>query len=363
MKKKYLLLTLIVPFVVTGCSTSESSSVSDVEISDDAIVTEDGAVVLGDYSSLEGTKEITTVTDDDIESEIESTLADEAQYTDVTRAIKTGDYVTLYMTATIDGDELYEFTQEDGGYEVVAGDESFGSEIDDKLIGSKVGDEFSITVTYDDDFDDSDLAGNTVDYQIEIGAVQEEEIPELTDEYVKENFGYDTVDEYKESVRESLEESNEANSVYSLGIDLISQVTEASTIEYYSDELYEEQEELVNSNYESYMELFGASSVEEIYEMFDMTQDDVDQEIMDSVYTIIVVNAIAQVEGIEISEDDFDTEAQALAESWDYESLEDLEADYTEDEIMYYLLKNRVIDLLISNATVTEVEASDDEEE
>ncbi|MCR5666304.1 MAG: FKBP-type peptidyl-prolyl cis-trans isomerase [Eubacterium sp.] len=363
MKTKYLLLTLVIPFVVSGCgSASTSSSTSDVEISEDAVVTEDGAVVLADYSSLEGTKEVTTVTDEDVEDEIETMLSDDADYTDVTRKIKKGDYVTLYMTATIDGEELYEFTEDDGGYEIVAGDEDFGAEIDEKLIGSKVGNSFSITVTYNDDFDDSDLAGNTVDYEIEIGAVQEENIPELTDDYVKENYDIDTVEEFEEAVRESLEDTNEEESVSNLGQDLIAQVTESSTIEDYSDELYETQKELVEGNYEYYMEMVGASSLDEIYEMFDMTEDDVAQEVMDSVYTTIVVEAIAQVEGIEISDDDYDSLAEELAESYDYDSLEDMEEDYTEDEIRYILIEEQVADLLIDNATVTEVEASDDEE-
>ncbi len=349
MKTKLLLFTLAISFALVGCSSSTT------------VTTDDGKVKLASYTSLKGTKTITTVTDEDVEAEIESMLSTDAEYKEVKRGVKEGDYVTLYLTATIDDTELYNFSKEDGGFEVVSGDGSFGQEFDDELISKKAGDKYSITITYEEDFDDSDLAGNTVDYEVTVGNVTEEILPDLTDQYVSKNYDFDTVAEFKEAVRTSLEVTNEENSTTALGQDLLSQVVENSTIESYSDELYEEQKAAVESTYQSYMQMFQAESLEDLYTMLNISEDDVEAEIIDSVNAAVVISAIAKKEGLEVTDEEYTTLGEELATSYDYDSLSAMEEDYSEEEIQAILLQEKVYDLLIEHATVTESEQSSDD--
>ena len=136
---------------------------------------------------------------------------------DVTdRAAQSGDWVNIDYTGTMDG------TAFDGGsatgYDLELGSGSFiGANGDyqgfeDQIVGHNTGEEFDITVQFPENYQSSDLAGKPANFHIVLNKIYQKVTPELTDEWVVNNSeSSKTVDEYKEEVKNSLQEIGRAH--------------------------------------------------------------------------------------------------------------------------------------------------------
>jgi trigger factor len=155
--------------------------------------------------------------DEEVEEALQAQLRRHGQLTDVERPAARGDYVTLDLTATRDGEEVAGLNTEDWSYEVGQG--WVADDFDDQLIGASAGDELTFTTT-------PKGTEEAADFAVSVQAVQELVVPELTDEFVAENIAEaDTVEEWRAQLTERLSESklNEARR------ELVGRVTEALT--------------------------------------------------------------------------------------------------------------------------------------
>jgi trigger factor len=156
-------------------------------------------------------------TDESIEEALQAQLRRHGQLTDVDRPAARGDYVTLDLSATRDGEDVAGLNTEDWSYEVGQG--WVADDFDEQLIGASAGDELTFTTT-------PKGTEEPADFVVSVGAVQELVLPELTDEFVAENIAdADTVEEWRSQLAERLGESklNEARR------ELVGRVTEALT--------------------------------------------------------------------------------------------------------------------------------------
>ncbi|MEL6891943.1 MAG: trigger factor [Actinomycetota bacterium] len=138
------------------------------------------------------------VGDDDLTEAHDAELAREASLADVDRPIQTGDFLTIDLAATRDGEEVLGLNTEDWSYEVGQG--WVTEDFDDQLVGASAGDTLEFTST-------PKGTEESAEFTVTITQVQERTLPELTDEWVDENLGeFSTVDEWNESLRTSLRE-------------------------------------------------------------------------------------------------------------------------------------------------------------
>ena len=319
-----------------------------------------GEVKLAPYTGLEVERYVYDVTDDDVEYYIENLLYDYADYNEVDRESQDEDILSVYMTASIDGESVIDNSEEEET--IYLGYEDYGAEFDEALTGVKTGDVLEFSVSYDADDEYAMYPGETVDYNVTVNAVYEMVIPELTDEFITETLGYDSEDAMREAVRAEIEEENLESSNDDAKSSLLQQVVDASEIVSYNDEDLEAAKEYIESEYESYVDLFGAESIDEIYEMFEVTDEDIDAEALNYLYEQIVVKAIAQWEGVEISDEEFNEGAEYYAELNYYDSVDEFIEAVGEDAIMDTLIEDKVLGILLENAVVTDVEYSDEEE-
>ena len=341
-------------------STAETDSAS--EATSDAIETDIGSVILADYA-VTADKYIYTVTDEEVDEEVEYLVDEYAEYNEVDRAAQEGDYVWVALTATSDGEELEVFTKSDE-YEIPLDGEYYGEEFDEHLIGSSVGDKLEFSVTYAEDDENADYPGMTVDYTVKVLGVSEEIVPELTEAFIQDELGYESEEDMREQIKSELEETNESDSEYEYREAIMEQYIKNCEFVDYDEDVYQLYYADAVAGYEEYVDMFeGVESVEEIYEFFGMTEDDVKQEALDNMYRIIVVDAISQVENIELTDEIFDERAARYAEEYEYDSVEDLLSDYDEDSLRYWIQDDLVLDFLESYATANEVEYEDEYEE
>jgi trigger factor len=324
MKKRSLsmLLATLVLLSQAGCGSNSGSG--DAVIStgnspiDNAVYTND-SVSLAPYTGLTAEKKVYTVTDEALSSAINEAISDYIGYSDVDRASKDGDWIYADYTASIDGSVV----DEEEDYYIVVGENEFGEEFDKELTGVYNGDKLEFSVTYDEDYDDGSWAGNTVDFTVSVNGIEEEVIPELTDDFVSENLGYDTYDDFVSATKASLEETYESDSYTELCDDLLQQVTDASAILQYSLNEYNEAYSEIEAFYQSYADTFGME-LDDIYDAFEIDEDSLTEDALDQLYKNLVIAAIAENEGI----------------STDSDSMED-----------------SVLEILVENASLTEVEA------
>ena len=164
-------------------------------------------VTLGDYQNLSVTKTVEEVTQERLDEYEKEQLNEYTDYEPVDGPVKQGQMVSVSLLAK-DGDEVvYDFT--DDGYDLVIGDAEFGEQVDEALIGAVDADELDLEVSYDSDFEDAMLSGKDITYHIVVNSISDVIYPELTDEFVKENFGVVSVEKWHQSMKEELQQSYE----------------------------------------------------------------------------------------------------------------------------------------------------------
>lgn len=350
MRKKILvLLCTILACTATACNSSAEFEKNY------------GEITLGEYKKLSAEKEVYTVTEEDINDSIETLLYDYAVTQTVTRPSKAEDTIYLTMTATKDEEVLMDYKADDE-YSIFLGYDEFGSEFDKKLTGVSTGDELTFSITYEEDFDLTDFAGATINFDIHVLKITEDVLPELTDSFITEKLQYESREDLISNVRADLESEHASNSSADLRENLINQVIDNSTFGDYSQDLYDKHAALVEETYTNYASMFGYESVDDIYEAFGMTEKDVKDEILAGVHREITVTAIANKEDLHLSGNAYKEALEVFATDSGYENTELLLEDYDEENVRAWILEEDVLDFLEEHAVITEVEATEEED-
>jgi trigger factor len=373
MKKKLVLMSLCTAMAMALCACGGKTGESEAkgagasfgtEASSGAPVeTEYGTVTLCNYSGLSADETYYEISDDDVDEEVNNLLYDYIDYNDKEIA-EEGDYVEVSMTGTADGELIVDYTEETSDvYDILLGYNEFGEEFDEKLLGVSEGDELSFSITYDEDYGDDDFAGRTVQYEVTVLAVLEESVPELTEDFIVNTLGYESEEAMRAELREELEEYYNSDTAYYTKEDLIGQVVKNSEFGDYSEETYAVAKEDVKASYEEYMDWIGASTVEEVYEAFGISEEDVAAEALQQVYRTIAVYAIAQEQGIDVTDEEYQSGLEEYAQSYtDYYGEEytadDLVSLVGEETFRYWVLEDKVLDYLYDNAVITQVTGS-----
>ena len=304
-------------------------------------------VTLGSLEHLQKNLTVETVDEQSMADAKEEALADYTEYEDATGRIKEGQMADVSIVVTSDGEELYDFSDEP--YEMTVGKEEFGAEFDTYLIGKEAGDAIDIEVSYDSSFDDGVLCGKTVEIKGSVAGIKDVVMPEVDDAFVKENFGFSTVQEWEEQLRADIEEQKQQEAQEMMREDLLQQAIDASDISGYPKNLYKQKLQEVKDGYESYADMFGCD-VSEVYDTFGLTEEDIEKEALDNVEMTMVVSMIAQKEDLMLTDEELQQKKEAYAAEQEYDSVEDLLEDYEETGLEEYFLQEKVKDYLESVA-------------
>lgn len=309
-------------------------------------------VTLGDYKGLSVALSVAEVTEEELEEYRQETLSPFQSYHEVSgdTPITGGQLAELSLLAKDGGETLYDFV--DDGYEMVVGSGEFGDEVDEELIGSKKGDTLDFSVTYGADYEDVLLAGKSVSYEIEILTVSEVIEPEVTDAFVSENFGEESVEAWEQTLYEELYSNHQADANDDMRDDLVQKAVDNCEIKGYPKSLYKEQKELLEADYQSYADMFGCT-LDDVYAMFDLDEAAREEEYENTTYRVMVLDLIRKQEHITLSDEEFSTRLEEFAQYNDYDSVEELLEDYDREELREYFLQEMTIDFLEENADVS----------
>lgn len=337
MKKKLVLLT------ASACAFSLLAGCSST-----AKLTYGEYLTLGEYKGLAVKRIKTEITDDMVEEEVESFLADNSTYTPVTdRTAEEGDIVNIDYTGKIDGEEFDGGSAEDFDLELGSG--YFLEDLETALVGTATGETKEITVTFPEDYDE-EVGGKEAVFTVTLNSISLEEFPEYTDEFVAEVTEYSTIAEFEESLKEDLYTSTEADNLYTAGADALSIVMENTTFNGYPQELYDACEENYDAMNQMYAEMFG-------FDVSELEEDEEDKKssIEEMVKEEMVCTTIAEKENLTVSDEEYKEYLENNYESYGYESAEEYEEYETKDSITYEILTEKVQNFLLENADITEV--------
>ena len=264
----------------SGLKTVGAPSISDVNITDDRAVAYTFSVsvypevTLGQYKGVEALKPSADVTDEDVDAELNATRKRNARMIDIDdRPARMGD------TADIDFDGYLNGERFDGGkaegHKLELGSNSFVPGFEDQVVGMKVGEEKDINITFPEDYV-PELAGKDVVFKVKLNSLTMPELPELDDEFAKDVSEFDTLDEYKASIRENLTKTRAERAEAAFKDAVMFQAAENITADI-PEVMIEEKEEDILRNYAGQFGLRDRSvSLDEIKKMMG-----INDEIMD----------------------------------------------------------------------------------
>lgn len=348
MKKKVAvaLAGVMTVCALTGCGKVKSKYLLDVEYSD--------YVKLCEYKGIEVDKVIFDVSDDEVSEQIEMQMYEYVTYDEITdRGIESGDYVVLDYEAKLDGKASDDYSGEQE--EILVGEGFFYPEVEEELIGMKSGEKKNVELTLTEDFAEEGDEGKTLSLDVTVDEITEENVPEFNDEFVKENTEYDSIEQYNEVTKEELRESKEEEYKNEAVSSIMEYLVENSTFDGYPEELYTQCEEYFDSENESYAAMYGME-VEEFLELMGYDEEARKESIQENVNYELVIGAIAQAEGIDCSTDEIKKYVEDNYEDFGYESSEEFFEDYTEEDVGYQLVYEKVLDLLYDNAKYVEID-------
>jgi len=312
-------------------------------------------IKLGEYQNVPVTMESAVVTDEEFEDEIDYMLESHSYYETVTdRQVEEGETVLADYSGYLDG------VQFDGGTAanqtiVAASGTGYIEGFAEAFIGQMPGVEFDFDVTFPADYGNTDLAGKEVTFVCTVHSIQGSEriVPELTDEFVKENFGYNNVEEFRILFRDSVE-SQKAYYVESNMYSTLWQtvVGNAEVIAYPGQEvdrvygerraMYEEYAGYYGVDYETFLSNYAGLTDEELY-----------AESQKYVKEDLVMYQLIKELNLEVTEEDY-AEGMAFFAEYYGATEEELAEYYGEETMRTTILWQALMEKIAETAVITE---------
>lgn len=156
-----------------------------------------------DYLGIEVTKKSTEVTDELVDEEIEKVRDRNSRMVTVEdRAAQDGDVAVIDFEGFVDG-EAFEGGKAEN-YNLKLGSGNFIPGFEEQIIGHNTDEEFTITVTFPEDYQAEELKGKEAEFKIKLHEIKAKELPEVDDDFVKDVSEKETLDEYKEELKETI---------------------------------------------------------------------------------------------------------------------------------------------------------------
>ncbi len=329
-------------------------------------------VTVKQYKGLEvPLVETTEVTDDMVEQTIQSNLSAAAERTEVTdRAAQTGDVVNIDYTGYLDGEAFEGGSAEGSDLELGSGSFIGATEdyagFEDQIVGHQKGEEFDITVQFPDPYTNPDMAGKVADFHIVLNGIYTETVPELTDEWVQSNStDSESVDEYREEIRGTLEDNYEASVESELGASVQSALLENLEIKSYPEDAVSEQVTQMTNYYTQIAGLYGMELSEFVESYLQTTEEDFNAQLEEGAQQSAAFDEaaklIAEKENLEPSEEEYqEAMAEYAEEAGAGDDVDAYIEQVGEDTLKMAILRDAVTEYLVDECI--QVEPSDDYE-
>lgn len=350
MKKKYAVLAagmLAAALALTGCSG---------EISNDYIT-------ISQYKGVEAEAGDTTeVTDEDVDTQIDSTRQMYAELENVDRPAENGDTVTIDYVGTLNGEAFEGGSSED--YQLELGSGTFIDGFEDGIVGHSAGETFDLNLTFPDDYGSTDLAGKDVVFTVTLKTVSISNVPELNDEFVQSvSEDSSTVEEYRKEVRRMLEDNYAESAQLTLTENAWSAVMDNTEVKQYPDGAVDEMKNTIREQYQNMADSYGMEFADFLSSYMGMDEDTFEEQLQtaaeNQVKQDLIVDLIIDEENLDVSDAALEEIYNQYVEDYGFSSLDDLKSAATEEELEDMARLQIVQEFIVDNCE--QVQSSDSE--
>lgn len=320
-------------------------------------ITVEPEVTLGEYKGLKGEKVKATVTDEEVENEINRLADRNSRMISVEdRAAENGDTAVIDFEGFVDGKAF------DGGkgeaFSLVLGSGQFIPGFEDQVAGHNIGDEFDVNVTFPEEYQATELAGKAAVFKVKLHEIKKRELPAIDDEFAKDVSEFDTLADLKKDLFDkALARKTKANEEQAEN-ELIEQVVEGMKVEIPDAMISNQVDRMVKDfdyrlqmqgmNLETYVKYTG-TSMDEFAATFRPQAEK-------QVRMRLALEKIVELENIVPTEEEINEQIEKMAKDYGA-TVEQVKAAVPTTEIAKDLAVNKAVDLVKENAEIKEVEA------
>lgn len=317
-----------------------------------------GEVPAPSYKGLEVSRSVRPVPEGETEKIVDDLRKRGAALIPVEgRKSESGDTVTVDLVGTFEGDgEKEPITAE--GVEITIGDEGIEKSFTENLIGLAEDEEKEFSVTYPDDFGSSELAGRTVRYTATVRSVGRVELPEADDEWARSlEGGYESLSDLRQKIVKDMETMAKADADARVRNDIVNKLIESNKFEvpraFVENQAYNLLNRWGQDLAQRGMDLKNVDRqvVEVILRQQMMPQAELD------VIGSLLLEKIAEVEGIDVTEDELNEEILRMADYYRIPTEDvrgSLAADGGMENIKRQLKTRKTIEVIVEQAVVTD---------
>ncbi len=312
------------------------------------------AVELGAYEGIEVKKQDVTVTDEDVDAEIKKEQEKNSRLVDAEEgaAVENGDTINLDYSGSIDGVKFDGGTAE--GQTLVIGSNTFIPGFEDQLVGVKAGEEKDVKVTFPAEYHAKELAGKDAVFACKVNKIQKKELPELNDEFAQDVSEFDTMDEYRESVKSNLVSDKEKAAKNAKTNEAVDKLIESSKMDIpdamvasQAEQMYEDFARRLQSQgipIDMYLQYQGSTEAK--------FKEDIKPQALKQIQERLVLEAVAEKADIKISDEDFDAEVKKIADQYkmDVDKLKESMSDYEKDQLKKDMAVQKAVELVTDSA-------------
>ena len=319
-------------------------------------------VTLGDYKGMEVPEQDTSVSDADVDSELENKRQQQAELVlKEDEAAADGDTVVIDYEGSVDGEKF------DGGsadnYSLVLGSGSFIPGFEDQLVGHKADEDVDVNVTFPEDYHAKDLAGKDALFKVKIHEVKEKQLPELDDEFAKDvDEDVETLAELKDKVKKQLQDQKEAAAKAAIEDAAIEAAVANAETEEIPQAMLDDDTNRQLQQYLAGMQQQGINP-QMYFQITNTTEDDLRKQFADDaakrVKTNLILEAVVKDANLNATDEDVQNEIADLAKQYGMDE-EAVSKALTRDMLEHDIEIKKAVDLIADSAKQTAKAADKD---
>ena len=321
---------------------------------------------LGQYKGIEVDKQEVKILAADVNAEIDRVREQNSRIMTVDdREIEMNDIAVIDYEGFLDGVPFEGGKGED--YSLTIGSHTFIDTFEDQLIGKKPGDEVDVNVTFPEEYHSEELKGKPVTFKVVIKEVKVKELPEADDEFASEVSEFETMKEYKASVKKMLTDRRKAQVNAEKEDQALEKVMELAEVEMPGPMVEEQVSQMINEfasrlgqqglSIDQYMQMTGMQP--------QMLMDQMRPEAEKRIKSRLVLEAVAKAENITATEEDIDEQLKKMAEMYhmDVEKLKESMGEEDKKQVAEDVMVEKAAEFLVKESVEVEAAAEEKEEE
>ncbi len=321
---------------------------------------------LGQYKGIEVDKQEVKIQAADVDAEIDRVREQNARIMTMDdREIEMNDIAVIDYEGFLDGEPFEGGKGED--YSLTIGSHTFIDTFEDQLIGKKPGDEVDVNVTFPEEYHSEELKGKPVTFKVVIKEVKVKELPEADDEFASEVSEFETMKEYKASVKKMLTDRRMAQINAEKENQALEKVMELAEVDMPGPMVEEQVSQMINEfasrlgqqglSIDQYMQMTGMQP--------QMLMDQMRPEAEKRIKSRLVLEAVAKAENITATDDDIEEQLKKMAEMY-HLSVEKLKEGMEEEDrkqVAEDVMVEKAAEFLVKESVEVETAAEEKEEE